>query len=116
MAGSDGQAAAPVGFGQFERVREHVDAGVVDDDVDAPEARQRACDQCVDGGAVGHVGQHEQVSRVCVLDPELGAHGGGMRVVAVCVDDHVCTFGREPARDGRADAHRRSGHDRDLAL
>ena len=86
------------------------DAGVVDEDVEAPEGRDRAGDEPLSLIAVADVGLVEQRARA-----EL--RGGGLALLDVDVADRdLGALAGEALGDGEADALRRPRDHRDLVL
>jgi hypothetical protein len=90
-------------------LRETLDAGVVDQDVDAALLRQHGLRSAIDGVAVGHVeridrGRHE--ASLC-----------GVETVDVAIpDDDARAAGSQPARNAKTDAAHAAGDDGHLPL
>ena len=100
-------------LGRFEdSLRDH-DPGVVDEDVDPPEAVHCRADKSIDVVASGDVG----LDGDCVATPALDLPDGGVcfNRVGDVVDDDAGTVSRKAPGDGEADPACRPGHDSDLA-
>jgi hypothetical protein len=103
----DAHEPAPVALGVGEWVSAGVDAGVVADEVDAPELAQRALEQRLDGGALRDVGVHGQRTHPALAQLGAGLLGGGEVDVG---HDDLHPLPRQRAADPPADPARAPRH------
>ena len=94
--------------------RDVLDAGIVHEDVHPAQLARGLRHHRRDLGGLRHVGR-AVVDLHLVLRPELGDELVDLRLVAEAVQHHVRSGGGEGARDAKADAARRAGHQRDFA-
>ena len=94
--------------------RHMLDAGVVDQQVDGAELRQRLAHHVLDGLGPAHVGAVVAHLHVVLLG-EFGAQRFDLALVAEAVEDDVGALGRQRAGDAEADARGRAGDEGGLA-
>jgi hypothetical protein len=89
-----------------------IDAGVVDENVDAAELAADALDHGCNSRFVGDVGRHGNGPGAKPFDA--GDRRGRLRLIAPDDRDRGSSF-RQPARHAKSDAAIAAGHDRNLA-
>nr|GEZ78905.1 hypothetical protein [Tanacetum cinerariifolium] len=89
-----------------------IDAGVIDQPVEAPEAFEHLAHRRHASDLVAQLDLHEQ--RLRLASVQFGSQLGGQRLVG---EDHrYGAFLRQPQRDGRADPRAAAGHDEHFVL
>jgi hypothetical protein len=109
----DGEYPLEQRGGHVEERRLRIDAGVVDEDVDAPIALDGAGDDALDRVRVADVGGHGEGADGPLSAQRVGERLGGVGLQVG--DDHVRPGFVQPVDDGRADAGGTAGDDRGLA-
>ena len=111
----DAQAAIPLLFGEVGRALEHRVGGIMNQDIEPPEALARRGDQRLPGGGFGHIAHHcghLAAGRANMLGGLLQLLGAPM-----VVDHQARALLREAIGGRRTDpAPAGTGHDRDLAI
>ena len=105
---------APIGVGQVGERRLAAYGGVVDEDIEPPEAFRDRRDHRVHIGTLGDVGRNQHGFAAARRD--LVHHGLTLVSTRAYVDGHSGAGGGEGERDGASDVAPRAGDQRNLAF
>jgi hypothetical protein len=95
------QHAVPIGQSHLAERLFRPAGGIVDQDVEAPKARDGGGDQALDGGLIADIGQDRQ--RLATERGDLASNGIDRALIAPAIDHHGCSRRGQHQSDGPAD-------------